>query len=181
MRQDCKYFESRTYPNGDTVRKCDLDLAPEAPWRCPEDCPKYTRRMADVNWRHGSLITPKTPPEPASLGMDPSIGDLLDEAESIVNSAAPSVLAEFAAEKRKRGISRLRPGRLGVRRSLLGGKKQDGGTRGKNPKPPRGGNARKKSGGGNERRRPPRGGRPRAGGSSGGLGERFRRRFREGG
>ena len=61
MRQDCKYFESRTYANGDTVRKCDLDLAPEAPWRCPDDCPKYTRRMADVNWAHGSLVTPETP------------------------------------------------------------------------------------------------------------------------
>ena len=60
MRQDCKYFESRTYANGDTVRKCDLDLAPEAPWRCPDDCPKYTRRMADVNWSYGSLVTPET-------------------------------------------------------------------------------------------------------------------------
>ena len=66
MRQDCKYFESRSYPNGDTVRKCDLDLAPEAPWRCPDDCPKYTRRMVDVNWNHGTLVTPETPAEPKS-------------------------------------------------------------------------------------------------------------------
>ena len=29
MRQECKNFESRTYPNGDTVRKCNLDLAPD--------------------------------------------------------------------------------------------------------------------------------------------------------
>jgi hypothetical protein len=70
MRQDCRYFESRTYPNGDTVRKCDLDLAPHAPWRCPEDCPKYTPRMADVNWQHGTLITPETPPEPSSVADD---------------------------------------------------------------------------------------------------------------
>ena len=48
MRQDCKNFESRTYPNGETVRKCNLDLAPEAPWRCPDDCPKFARRLADV-------------------------------------------------------------------------------------------------------------------------------------
>ena len=39
MRQDCKNFESRTYPNGETVRKCNLDLAPEAPWRCPTTAP----------------------------------------------------------------------------------------------------------------------------------------------
>ncbi len=99
MRQDCKYFESRTYPSGDTVRKCDLDLAPEAPWRCPEDCPKFERRMADVNWSHGTLITPKTPAEPASLGEDDSIAALLDAAEDIVNAAGPSIKAEVQAER----------------------------------------------------------------------------------
>ena len=67
MRQDCKQFESRTYPNGETVRKCNLDLAPEAPWRCPDDCPKYERRYADVNWSHGTLVTPTTPDEPVDL------------------------------------------------------------------------------------------------------------------
>ena len=30
MRENCKFFESRSYPNGETVRKCDLDLAPDA-------------------------------------------------------------------------------------------------------------------------------------------------------
>lgn len=109
MRQDCKYFESRTYPNGDTVRKCDLDLAPEAPWRCPEECPKFEPRLADINWSHGSLITPPTPPEPKGLGEDESIGALLDEAEDIINSIGPDVLAEVQAEqaehdRRNRGI-----------------------------------------------------------------------------
>lgn len=94
MRQDCKYFESRTYASGDTVRKCDLDLAPEAPWRCPDDCPRYERRLADVNWSHGSLITPPTPAEPASLGDDDSIAALLDEAEDIINAAGPTIRAE---------------------------------------------------------------------------------------
>ena len=48
MRTDCKNYESRTYPTGETVRKCNIDLAPEAPWRCPEDCAAYERRLADV-------------------------------------------------------------------------------------------------------------------------------------
>ena len=39
MREECKNFESRTYANGETVRKCNLDLAPDAPWRCPDDVP----------------------------------------------------------------------------------------------------------------------------------------------
>ena len=102
MRQDCKYFESRSYPNGDTVRKCDLDLAPEAPWRCPEDCPSYTRRMVDVNWSHGTLVTPATPDEPASLGEDDSIAALLDAAEDIVNEAGPRVMADLEREASKR-------------------------------------------------------------------------------
>ena len=112
MRQDCKYFESRTYPNGDTVRKCDLDLAPEAPWRCPEDCPKYTRRMADVNWSYGTLVTPETPPEPSSLGSDDSIGALLDEAEDIVNSAGARIKSEVEAEKSQRRYDSSPTGRF---------------------------------------------------------------------
>src|SRR3546814_17143898 len=47
MRQACKYFESRTYPHGDTVRKCDPDLAPTDQWRCPEGCPTYTPSSDD--------------------------------------------------------------------------------------------------------------------------------------
>ena len=61
MREECKNFESRTYADGETVRKCNLDLAPDAPWRCPDVCQGYERRLADVDWSHGSLVTPKTP------------------------------------------------------------------------------------------------------------------------
>lgn len=93
MREGCKYYESRTYASGDSVRKCDLDLAPEAPWRCPDDCPKYTPRIADVNWAHGSLISPPTPPEPTGVGSDPSIASLLDEAEDIINAAGRSMIS----------------------------------------------------------------------------------------
>lgn len=99
MRQDCKFFESRTYANGETVRKCDLDLAPEAPWRCPDDCEAYTKRMADVNWSHGSLITPPTPEEPPGLGEDDTIAALLDEAEDIVNEAVPEAMADVERER----------------------------------------------------------------------------------
>ena len=148
MRQDCKYFESRTYANGDTVRKCDLDLAPEAPWRCPDDCPKYTRRMADVNWAHGSLVTPETPQEPASLGEDDSIAALLDAAEDIINDAVPGTLADLEEERAKRnkkGLGRLRRA------------KGDGVEKGSQPP---GGRTRKPKGDG--------------------LGERLRKRYRDG-
>ncbi len=102
MRQDCKFFESRTYGNGETVRKCDLDLAPEAPWRCPADCAAYQRRLADVNWKHGSLVTPATPPEPPGLDeRGDEIAALLDEAEDIVNAVGAQVLAEVEADRAK--------------------------------------------------------------------------------
>lgn len=100
MRSECKHFESRTYPNGDTVRRCGLDLAPDAPWRCPDPCPRYERRLADVAWTHGSLIRPPTPPEPSGLD-DGSVAALLDAAEEIVNSAGSQVRAEWAAEQER--------------------------------------------------------------------------------
>ena len=111
MRTECKNFESRSYPNGDTVRKCNLDLAPDAPWRCPENCSGYERRLADVAWTHGSLVVPPTPPEPSSVN-DGTAAALLDEAEGILNDAGARIMAEVseeqAAKRRKaRGFRRL--------------------------------------------------------------------------
>ena len=100
MRTDCKHYESRTYPSGETVRKCDLDLAPEAPWRCPENCKAFAPRLTDVNWKHGSLVAPPPPPEPPGLGE--GVAELLDEAEDIVNAAGPEILAELHAKRRRR-------------------------------------------------------------------------------
>ena len=111
MRTECKNFESRTYPNGDTVRKCHLDLAPDAPWRCPENCPGYERRLADAAWTHGSLVVPPTPPEPDSVD-DGTAAALLDEAEDILNEAGDRIMAELdaeraEAERRNKGLRRF--------------------------------------------------------------------------
>jgi len=96
MREECKNFESRTYANGETVRKCNLDLAPDAPWRCPDHCVGYERRLADVQWTYGSLVTPRTPDEPPGLD-DGSAAAVLDEAEQIINAIGPELLAEAEA------------------------------------------------------------------------------------
>ena len=98
MRTECKHFESRSYPNGDTVRKCNLDLAPDAPWRCPEGCKGFERRLADVAWTHGTLVVPPTPPEPAGLD-DGSAAAVLDEAEDILNNAGDEIRAQVEAEQ----------------------------------------------------------------------------------
>jgi hypothetical protein len=91
MREECKHFQSRTYSNGEVARFCVLDLAPEAPWRCPDNCPKYERRLADAGWTHGTLIEPAIEEEPP---FDATSSRLLDEAEDIVNAAGPSIVAE---------------------------------------------------------------------------------------
>lgn len=100
MRQECRHFESRTYGNGDTVRKCNLDLAPDAPWRCPENCARYERRP-DAGWVYGSIVPPATPDEPPGLD-DGSAAALLDEAENILNAAGPRLMAEVEAERSSR-------------------------------------------------------------------------------
>jgi hypothetical protein len=91
MREECKHFQSRTYSNGEVARFCVLDLAPEAPWRCPDNCPRYERRLADAAWTHGSLIDPPVEDEPV---FDSSTARLLDEAEDIVNAAGPEIVAK---------------------------------------------------------------------------------------
>ena len=101
MRSDCRHYESRTYPSGEIVRKCRLDLAPEAPWRCPDSCPSFNRRIFDVGWQYGSLgAAAAKPSAPEPEGED--VAALLDAAEEIINSAAPDILAEFDKQNKKR-------------------------------------------------------------------------------
>jgi hypothetical protein len=106
MRVDCKYYESRTYSSGEVVRKCRIDLAPEAPWRCPDDCAGYERRMIDVGWQVGSLERGYDVPEPEPEGDD--VARLLDEAEEIVNAAAPGIVSEFRTPKQRFGRRKKR-------------------------------------------------------------------------
>jgi hypothetical protein len=99
MREECKHFQSRTYDSGEVARFCVLDLAPEAPWRCPNDCPSYQPRLADAGWVHGSLVEPAIEDEPDLPAED--IVNVLDHAEDIVNEVAPDVLEEIRKEDRE--------------------------------------------------------------------------------
>lgn len=98
MRTGCKHYQSRTYRSGEVARYCALDLAPEAPWRCPADCSAFQPRLADVAWSHGSLVPPPTPEEPRDLA---GAAALLDQAEDIINSAGPMILSELDRERAK--------------------------------------------------------------------------------
>jgi len=102
MRTDCRHYESRTYPSGDVVRKCRIDLAPEAPWNCPTDCPGYERRLIDVGWHYGSLAAANGPAEPAPAAASrDDVAALLDQAEEIVNLAGLQIAEEQASRSRK--------------------------------------------------------------------------------
>jgi hypothetical protein len=92
MREECKHYQSRTYPSGEVARICELDLAPEAPWRCPENCTSYVRRLADAGWVHGSLVEPKIEDEPDESSGD--IASLLEAADEVVNAVAPEAIEE---------------------------------------------------------------------------------------
>jgi hypothetical protein len=100
MREECVHFQSRTYASGEAARFCRLDLAPEAPWRCPDNCPSYRPRMADVGWVHGSLVEPALEDEPEDPGGN--VAELLNSAEDIVNDVAPEVLEEVRADDARR-------------------------------------------------------------------------------
>ena len=111
MRQECKNFESRTYANGETVRKCNLDLAPDAPWRCPDQCSAFEPRM-DAGWTYGSMVAPPAPPEPPGID-DGSAAAILDEAENFLNSIGPQVMSEAGLARR---TQRKKPFRRLMRR-----------------------------------------------------------------
>jgi hypothetical protein len=80
------------------VRFCELDLAPEAPWRCPDPCSSFAPRMIDVGWVPGSLVRPPVEDEPSLDG--PDVVRLLEEASDIVDAVVPETVAEVEKEER---------------------------------------------------------------------------------
>jgi hypothetical protein len=100
MREDCRHFQSRTYDTGEVARFCVLNLAPEAPWRCPDDCPRYQPDMIDGSFVIGSLTRPAVETEPDEPAEE--VSSVLAEASAIVTAAGPEILAEIEAERSSR-------------------------------------------------------------------------------
>lgn len=93
MREECKFFQSRTYDSGEALRFCIIDMAPEAPWKCPDDCPAFAPRLADVAWVHGSLIPKAVGEEPANASSE-EVQNLLKDAESVVGEESKKIASE---------------------------------------------------------------------------------------
>jgi hypothetical protein len=102
MREDCLHYESRAYEGGEVARFCTKDLAPEAPWRCPDPCAGYERiLLIGSDFEAGSLAVPPVGDAPDAEPQD--IADVLDDAEDIVNAAAPDILADLDRKEAKKG------------------------------------------------------------------------------
>lgn len=102
MREDCRHYQSRSYGSGEAARFCVLDLAPEAPWRCPENCPRYERRVGDAGFVRGSLAKDTAVPPPPE-GVD--VAALLDQAEDIVNAVVNDAVADERARRARQEAS----------------------------------------------------------------------------
>lgn len=102
MKVDCRHYESRSLRNGDSVRRCRLDLAPEAPWRCPQDCERYTPRPIDLAWEEGS----SAPAPTDDLELDEAAFDILAQAESALSEASQTIRAEEEAKAARRAKRR---------------------------------------------------------------------------
>lgn len=97
MREDCRHFQSRTYDDGEVARFCELGLAPEAPWRCPEDCSRYETDIGVGTFVTGSLVPPAVEDEPEG---DPAeIAGLLDSAEEVVNAAGAEIVEDVERQR----------------------------------------------------------------------------------
>ena len=102
MREDCVHYESRAYDDdGEVARFCTLGLAPEAPWKCPDNCPKYERLlMIGSDFEQGSLAhTSPVESEPDESPED--IAAVLADAEQIVDDAEPDVIADLDQQQGK--------------------------------------------------------------------------------
>jgi hypothetical protein len=103
MQEDCKFFQRRSSRAGDTVSFCALDLAPEAPWRCPEHCRRYERVVGgrlggDVRGRPEGRDAQAVEPAPDDPALAAGAAGVLGSAEEIIGRLAP----ELAAEERRR-------------------------------------------------------------------------------
>jgi hypothetical protein len=101
MREDCRHFESRTYEGGEVARFCVLDLAPEVPWRCPENCSAYERSVIDSTFETVELARPLVEDEPE--GSVDDIEAVLADAEAVVEESEPEALRAVEAGERSAG------------------------------------------------------------------------------
>lgn len=97
MREDCRHFQTRTYADGEVARFCVLDLAPEAPWRCPANCPRYDKGLASATSTAISIGRPQVEAEPDAP--EGEVASVLEAAELIVSADEAEVVKEIDRQR----------------------------------------------------------------------------------
>jgi hypothetical protein len=100
MREDCRHFQSRTYSGGEVARFCVLDLAPEAPWRCPANCPRYAKGLTGPSGAAGVIGRPDVETEPDAPEGD--VASVLEAAELIVTADEAEIVKEINRQRAAR-------------------------------------------------------------------------------
>lgn len=103
MRTDCRHYSRRSSASGEVAESCELGVAPDAPLRCPEDCPHFeARRLSTLGFDRGDLgASPAAAPD--ADGVDALFAELRD----VVDDVAGDVVAA-EAERRKADAVRAR-------------------------------------------------------------------------
>lgn len=113
MRTDCRHYSRRTGAGGEVTEACGVGAAPDAPLRCPVDCPQFERRkLSTVAFEYGSLTDARTGPADVSGPGDVDAGDeaLFAELRGVLDGVADdAVTAE--AERRRADETRKRRAR----------------------------------------------------------------------
>ena len=99
MRTDCRHYKRRTSAAREVVEGCRLDAAPDAPYRCPENCPLFEEvKVSRAGWQVGSLGTPEPTANVQPVTRDDD--GLFDTLES---EFSPDLVAEIEDQERRRG------------------------------------------------------------------------------
>jgi hypothetical protein len=106
MRKDCRHYFKRTAANStEIVEGCSLNAAPDAPQRCPKNCPYFEkRRLSTTGFVYGSLAPePAQDDEPATDSSEDE--KVLDTVKALFDEIGDQVAAEEAAKRA--GVQKL--------------------------------------------------------------------------
>ncbi len=101
MRKNCKHYFRRTITSGGVVEACAIDVAPDAPERCPQSCPMFEKRnLSTAGFVYGSLA----PKIEDGTSAEPDTGEMavLDDLREFVDGIGGDIVREEEAKRKKK-------------------------------------------------------------------------------
>lgn len=120
MRTDCRHYSRRTGAGSEVTETCDVGAAPDAPLRCPADCPQFeARKLSTVAFDYGSLAEARAG---RGAGEDAGTGEATAEEEAlfaqlrgVVDAAAGDAVAAEAERRQAEETRKARARRKRIR------------------------------------------------------------------